>query len=144
MLYLLPMKTQQEFEDTKRVIRIVNQRTNNTMTKRQSSKGQTTSTIHTKDRVTRTPLKTGGELMWSGRIRFKFISFSDSYDAICMSAAIGGGDIPANSVYEMLRLTKTRYVSQVKFNVCIYIRTLSKVYCNVFTNTPHPDSEVMK
>ena len=42
MLYLLPMKTQQEFEDTKRVIRIVNQRTNNTMTKRQSSKGQTT------------------------------------------------------------------------------------------------------
>ena len=63
MLYLLPMKTQQEFEDTKRVIRIVNQRTNSTMTKRQSSKGQTTSTIHTKDRVTRTPLKTGGELM---------------------------------------------------------------------------------
>ena len=42
MLYLLPMKTQQEFEDTKRDIRIVNQRTNNTMTKRQSSKGQTT------------------------------------------------------------------------------------------------------
>lgn len=30
----------------------------------------------------------------------------NSYDAICMSAAIGGGDIPADSVYEMLRLTK--------------------------------------
>ena len=44
--------------------------------------------------------------MWSGRIRFKLISLSDSYDAICMSAAIGGGDIPVNSVYEMLRFTK--------------------------------------
>ena len=79
------------------------------MTKRQSTKGQTTSTKHahkTKDRVTWTPPKTGGELMWSGRIRFKFISLSDSYDTICMSAAIGGGDIPVNYVYEMLRLTK--------------------------------------
>jgi hypothetical protein len=37
------MKTPQEFEDTKGVIRTVNQRrTDNTMTKRQSTKGQTT------------------------------------------------------------------------------------------------------
>ena len=41
------------------------------MAKRKSTKGQTTSTKHThktKDRVTRTPLKTGGELRSSGRV----------------------------------------------------------------------------
>jgi hypothetical protein len=41
------------------------------MDKRKSAKGQTTSTKHiykTKDRVTRTPLKTGGELGCSGRV----------------------------------------------------------------------------
>jgi hypothetical protein len=34
------------------------------MAKRKSTKGQTT-IYKTKDRVTRTPLKTGGELRWS-------------------------------------------------------------------------------
>ena len=41
------------------------------MAKRKSTKGQTTITKHThktKDRVTRTPLKTGGELSCSGRV----------------------------------------------------------------------------
>ena len=37
------------------------------MTKRKSTKGQTTIN-KTKDRVTRTPLKTGGELRCSGRV----------------------------------------------------------------------------
>ena len=43
----------------------------NTMAKRKSTKGQTRSTKHThktKDRVTRTPLITGGELRCSGRV----------------------------------------------------------------------------
>ena len=53
--------TQEEFEDTKGVIRIRNRKTNNTM--QQWRKGQrnkqryTTHTHKTKDRVTRTPLK---------------------------------------------------------------------------------------
>ena len=41
------------------------------MAKRKSTKGQTRSTKHTyksKDRVTRAPLKTGGELRCSGRV----------------------------------------------------------------------------
>jgi hypothetical protein len=41
------------------------------MDKRKSAKGQTTSTKYiykTKDRVTRTPLKTGGELGCYGRV----------------------------------------------------------------------------
>ena len=47
-------------------------RTDNTMAKRKSTKRQTGFTKHThktKDRVTRTPLKTGGELRCSGRQR---------------------------------------------------------------------------
>ena len=50
----------EEFEDTKGVIRI-----------RISKKNRQRSTKHTykaKDRVTRTPLKTGGELWCSGRV----------------------------------------------------------------------------
>ena len=46
-------------------------RTDNTMAKRKSTKGQPRSTKHThktKDRVTRTPLKTGGELRCSRRV----------------------------------------------------------------------------
>ena len=42
------------------------------MAKRKSTKGRTRSTKHTyktKDRVTRTPLRTGGELRCSGRVR---------------------------------------------------------------------------
>jgi hypothetical protein len=47
--------------------------TDNTKVKRKSTKGQTTidktyRTYKTKDRVTRTPLKTGGELRCSGRV----------------------------------------------------------------------------
>ena len=45
--------------------------TDNTMAKRKSTKDKQRSTKHTyktKDRVTRTPLKTGGELMCSGRV----------------------------------------------------------------------------
>jgi hypothetical protein len=58
---------QEKFEDIKGVIR----RTDNTMAKRKVQKGKQRSTKHThkaKDRVTRTPLKNGGELMCSGRV----------------------------------------------------------------------------
>ena len=50
---------------------VYRRRTDNTMAKRKSTKGQQRSTKHTyktKDRVTRTPLKTGGELRCSGRV----------------------------------------------------------------------------
>jgi hypothetical protein len=66
--------TDERFEDTKVVIRIsksVNQRTDNTMAKRKRTKGNQRSTKHTHkttDRVTRTPIKTGGELMCYGRV----------------------------------------------------------------------------
>ena len=47
-------------------------RTDNTMTKKekvQRDKQRSTKHTHkTKDRVTRTPLKTGGELRWPGRV----------------------------------------------------------------------------
>ena len=51
---------------------VYRRRTDNTMAKRKSSKGQTTinktyiffCTYKTKDRVTRTPLKTGGEIYY--------------------------------------------------------------------------------
>ena len=51
---------------------VYRRRTDNTMAKRKSTKGRTRSTKHTyktKDRVTRTPLRTGGELRCSGRVR---------------------------------------------------------------------------
>jgi hypothetical protein len=49
---------------------VYRRRTDNTMAKGKSTKGQTTinKIYKTKDRVTRTPLKTGGELGCSGRI----------------------------------------------------------------------------
>jgi len=50
---------------------VYRRRTDNTMAKRKSTKGQTTIDKHTyktKDGVTRTPLKTGDELMCSGRV----------------------------------------------------------------------------
>jgi hypothetical protein len=53
------------------MIFVYRRRTDNAMTERKSTKGQTTSTKHThktKDRVARTPLKTGGELGCSGRV----------------------------------------------------------------------------
>ena len=50
---------------------VYRRRIGNTMAKRKSTKGQTTiqnTYTKTKDRVTRTPLKTGGELRCSGRV----------------------------------------------------------------------------
>jgi hypothetical protein len=51
---------------------VYRRRTDNTMAKRKSTKGQTTIdktyVYKAKDRVTRTPLKTGGELRCSGRV----------------------------------------------------------------------------
>ena len=46
---------------------VYRRRTDNTMAKRKSTKGNNDlqNTHTTKDRVTRTPLKTGGELMYS-------------------------------------------------------------------------------
>ena len=65
---------QEEFQDTKGVLRIRKKKNRqHNGQKKKSTKGQTTSTKHTcktKDRVTRTTLKTGGELivMFSGNI----------------------------------------------------------------------------
>ena len=62
---------QEEFEDTKEVIRICklkNRQHNDQKKKGQKDKQRSTKHTHTtKDRVTRTPLKTGGELGCSGR-----------------------------------------------------------------------------
>ena len=63
---------QEEFGDTKGVSESVyRRRTDNTMAKRKVQKDKQRSTKHTrktKDRVTRTPLKTGDELRCSGRV----------------------------------------------------------------------------
>ena len=59
---------QEEFEDTKGVMRIHKSK-NNRQNNGQKKKDKQRSTKHThktKDRVTRTPLKTGGELVCSG------------------------------------------------------------------------------
>ena len=66
------MLEQEEFEDTKGAIRIrisKNKQHNGEQKKPQKDKQRSTKhTYKTKDRVTRTPLKTGGELMCSGRV----------------------------------------------------------------------------
>jgi len=60
--------TKEELEDTKGVIRIGEQTTQWTKEKEQKDKQRSTKhTYKTKDRVTRTPLKTGGELRCSRR-----------------------------------------------------------------------------
>jgi hypothetical protein len=63
---------QDEFEDNKRVIRIRNSKNrqhNGQKEKGQKDKQRSTKHIHkTKDRVTRTPLKTRDELRCSGRV----------------------------------------------------------------------------
>jgi hypothetical protein len=63
---------EEEFGDTKGVSESVyRRRTDNTMAKRKVQKDKQRSTKHTyktKDRVTRTPLKTEGELGYSGRV----------------------------------------------------------------------------
>jgi transcriptional regulator NrdR family protein len=63
---------EEEFEDTKGTIRILISKTNrqHNWPKEKVQKDKQRSTKHTyktKDRVTRTPLKTGGELRCSGR-----------------------------------------------------------------------------
>ena len=63
----------EEFEDTKDVIRNriskKNRQRNGQKKKMQKDKQRSTKHTHkTKDRVTQTPLKTGGELMCSGRV----------------------------------------------------------------------------
>ena len=72
---------QEEFGDTKGVSESVyRRRTDNTMTKRKVQKDKQRSTKHTrktKDRVTRTPLKTGDELRCSGRVSSSY-STSDT------------------------------------------------------------------
>ena len=68
---LVQICLKEEFEDTKRVIRIRISKKNTQHNGQKSANGQTTSTKHThktKDRVTRTPLKTEGELRWSGKV----------------------------------------------------------------------------
>ena len=60
-----------EFEDTKGIIRIrksKKNRHNGNKNKRRTNNDQQSTTQKTKDRVTRTPLKTGGELRCSGRV----------------------------------------------------------------------------
>ena len=63
---------QEEFEDTKGVIRIrISKKKTTQWPKENGQKDKQRSTKHiykTKDRVTRTPLKTGGELRCSGRV----------------------------------------------------------------------------
>ena len=59
---------------------VYRRRTDNTMVKRKNTKGKKRSTKHThksKDRGTRTPLKTGDELRCSGRVG-SFCSTSDT------------------------------------------------------------------
>jgi hypothetical protein len=61
-----------EFEDTEGVIRIrISKNTDSTMAKKKVQKDKQRSTKHThktKDRATRTPLNTRGELRCSGRV----------------------------------------------------------------------------
>jgi len=61
---------QEEFEDTKGVIRIRISKKNRQHDGQKKKDKQRTRkhTYKTKDRVTRTPVKTGGELMCSGRV----------------------------------------------------------------------------
>ena len=63
---------EEEFEDTKVVIRILiskSRRHNGQKKKRQKDKQRSTKHVHKiKDRVTRTPLKTGGKLRCSRRV----------------------------------------------------------------------------
>jgi len=58
-----------EFEDTKEVIRIRKSKKNRSKEKVQKDKQRSTQYAYkTKDRVTRTPLETGGDLRCSGSV----------------------------------------------------------------------------
>jgi len=63
---------EEEFEDTKRAIKFrIAKKNRHTMAKRKAQKEKqrsTKRTYKTKDRVTRTPLKTRGELRCPGRV----------------------------------------------------------------------------
>jgi hypothetical protein len=61
---------QDEFEDSKEVIRISKSNKNGPQKEKvQRAKQRSTKHTHkTKDRVIQTPLKTGGELRWSGKV----------------------------------------------------------------------------
>ena len=62
----------EEFEDTKGVIRVriskKNRQHNDQMKRYKRKQGSTKHTYKTKDRVTRTPLQMGGEIMCSARV----------------------------------------------------------------------------
>ena len=72
------MYEEDEFEDTKGVIRIRKSKDRQHNDQKKKDKQRSTKHTHkTKDRVTRTALKTGGELRCSGRVsssRSKLIS----------------------------------------------------------------------
>ena len=63
-------RCKEEFEDTKGLIRIRISKKNKQHNgqKKKNKKRFTKHTYKTKDRVTRTPLKTGGEFRYSGRV----------------------------------------------------------------------------
>ena len=66
---MFPRDLEEEFEDTKGVIRI--RKSKDRQHKGQKKKDKQRSTKHThktKDRVTKTTLKTGGEFRYSGRV----------------------------------------------------------------------------
>ena len=80
-----------KFEDTKgrQLESVYRRRTDNTMAKRKRIKGQTT--IYktyikkTKDRVTRTPLKTGGELRCFGRVIISCSTYEQTENLILIN-----------------------------------------------------------
>jgi hypothetical protein len=63
MYFYFKVKSQEEFDDTKVITRICKSKNNKRSTKH---------TQKTKDRVTSSPLKTGGELKCSGRVSSSF------------------------------------------------------------------------
>jgi hypothetical protein len=76
---------EEEFEDTKEVIRI--RKSKDRQHNGQKNKQRSTKHTH-KDRVTRTPLKTGGELIWCKRSSFKMGNYYnfllvESYTSLC-------------------------------------------------------------
>jgi hypothetical protein len=75
---LLYQTLKEEFEGTKGVIRIRISKKDRQHNGQKDKQRSTKHTYKTKDRVTQTPLKTGGELMCSGRVS-SFCSTSDTH-----------------------------------------------------------------
>jgi hypothetical protein len=67
MVYKYYGKYKEKFEDRKGVNRSRKWKDRQTMDKRKRTEGQNT-TLNIKDRAKRTPLKTGGDLVCSGRV----------------------------------------------------------------------------